>query len=188
MNRYTTFKNLASLRLQKSASRDICWRDLIESGVARGVVYDSYRAGKEQDQASTGHALPAPNAFGPFPLNIFFAPGKATVDEMIASTERGLYVTRFHYTRPVEPSKVVITGMTRDGVMRFENGEIVGAAFIEASVCQGCGSCAAECPAGAIQLTHYSDRQVWAKIDGLVDTTAGFIPLDQIAVSEGEAG
>ncbi|MGD9047464.1 MAG: TldD/PmbA family protein, partial [Anaerolineae bacterium] len=80
--------------------------DLIEKGVARGVVYDSYRAGKEGDQASTGHALPAPNAFGPFPLNTFFAPGTSTVEEMIASTEHGLYVTRFHYTRPVEPSKV----------------------------------------------------------------------------------
>jgi predicted Zn-dependent protease len=98
--------------------------DLIEGGVARGVVYDTYRAGKEEGQTSTGHALPAPNAFGPFPLNTFFAPGKATLEEMIASTERGLYVTRFHYTRPVEPSQVVITGMTRDGTFLIENGEI----------------------------------------------------------------
>jgi predicted Zn-dependent protease len=43
---------------------------------------------------------------------------------MIASTERGLYVTRFHYTRPVEPSKVTITGMTRDGTFLVEEGEI----------------------------------------------------------------
>jgi predicted Zn-dependent protease len=98
--------------------------NLIEEGVARGVVYDSYRAGKEQGQTSTGHALPAPNAFGPLPLNTFFAPGKATVEEMIANTERGLYVTRFHYTRPVEPSRVVITGMTRDGTFLIEKGEI----------------------------------------------------------------
>jgi heterodisulfide reductase subunit A len=67
-------------------------------------------------------------------------------------------------------------------------GGIIGAAFIEASVCQGCGSCAAECPAGAIQLAHYTDRQMGAKIDGLVDVMAGFVPLDQIMVSEGEAG
>jgi predicted Zn-dependent protease len=98
--------------------------DLIEKGVARGVVYDSYRAGKEGGQASTGHALPAPNAFGPFPLNTFFAQGTSTVEEMIAGTERGLYVTRFHYTRPVEPSKVVVTGMTRDGTFLIEDGEI----------------------------------------------------------------
>jgi PmbA protein len=98
--------------------------DLIEKGVARGVVYDSYRAGKEEGKRSTGHALPAPNSFGPFPLNVFFAPGDASLDEMIAGTERGLYVTRFHYTRPAEPTKVVITGMTRDGTFLVENGEI----------------------------------------------------------------
>ena len=97
--------------------------ELITNGVAKGVVYDSYCAGKEGRQ-STGHALPAPNTFGPFPLNAFFAPGDATVEEMIKSTKRGLYVTRFHYTRPVEPTKVVITGMTRDGTFLIENGEI----------------------------------------------------------------
>jgi PmbA protein len=98
--------------------------DLIENGVARGVVYDSYRAGKEEDKTSTGHALPAPNAFGPFPLNMFFAPGDATLEEMIATTERGIYVTRFWYTRPVEPTKVIITGTTRDGTFLIEKGEI----------------------------------------------------------------
>lgn len=97
---------------------------LIEKGVARGVVYDSYRAGREEGKSSTGHALPAPNTFGPIPLNTFFAPGDATLEEMIANTERGLYVTRFHYTRPVEPTKVVITGMTRDGTFLIEKGEI----------------------------------------------------------------
>jgi len=97
--------------------------ELITNGVAKGVVYDSYAAGKEGKQ-STGHALPAPNTFGPFPLNSFFSPGDATVEEMIKSTKRGLYVTRFHYTRPVEPTKVVITGMTRDGTFLIENGEI----------------------------------------------------------------
>jgi predicted Zn-dependent protease len=98
--------------------------DLIENGVARGVVYDSYRAGKEKGRVSTGHALPAPNSFGPFPLNIFFGAGDATSEEMISSTERGLYITRFHYTRPVEPTKVVVTGMTRDGTFLIENGKI----------------------------------------------------------------
>ncbi|HSR34473.1 MAG TPA: TldD/PmbA family protein [Anaerolineae bacterium] len=98
--------------------------DLIEGGVARGVVYDSYRAGKEQGKESTGHALPAPNTFGPFPLNTFFAPGDAAIEEMIASTDLGLYVTRFHYTRPAEPTKVVITGMTRDGTFLIKDGEI----------------------------------------------------------------
>ena len=44
--------------------------------------------------------------------------------DMLRSTERGIYVTRFHYTRPVEPKQVVITGMTRDGTFLIENGEL----------------------------------------------------------------
>jgi PmbA protein len=99
--------------------------DLLKDGTARGVVYDSYRAGKE-GRASTGHALAlgSPNPYGPLPLNTFFSRGEASVEEMIGSTERGIYVTRFHYTRPVEPSRVVVTGMTRDGTFLVEKGEI----------------------------------------------------------------
>ena len=98
--------------------------DFIEKGIARGVVYDSYQAGKESGRESTGHALPAPNSWGPIPANTFLAPGDATVQEMIESTERGLYVTYFHYTRPVERKRVIITGMTRNGTFLIENGKI----------------------------------------------------------------
>jgi predicted Zn-dependent protease len=98
--------------------------DFIADGIAKGVVYDSYTAGKEADKHSTGHALPAPNPMGPFPLNTFLSPGESSLQEMIAGTDRGLYVTRFHYTRPVEPKRVTITGMTRDGTFMIEQGEI----------------------------------------------------------------
>jgi PmbA protein len=98
--------------------------DLIRDGVARGVVYDSYRAGKEPGRSSTGHALPASIPLGPLPLHLFFSPGQATLEQMVAGTERGIYVTRFHYTRPVEPRQVVVTGMTRDGTFLIEHGEI----------------------------------------------------------------
>jgi len=98
--------------------------DLIKNGIARGVVYDSYRAGKEEGKVSTGHALPAGSAMGPLPLHTFFEPGEGTVPDMIAGTERGIYITRFHYTRPVEPTQVVITGMTRDGTFLIEDGKI----------------------------------------------------------------
>ena len=98
--------------------------DLIERGVARGVVYDSATAAKEEGKVSTGHALPAPNTQGPIPQNLFLAPGDTTLAEMVRSTERGVYVTRFHYTRPVEPMRLVVTGMTRDGTFLIENGEI----------------------------------------------------------------
>jgi heterodisulfide reductase subunit A len=48
-------------------------------------------------------------------------------------------------------------------------GEIIGAAFIESAVCHGCGSCASECPAKAIQLMHYTDAQTLTKVDALFD-------------------
>jgi len=97
--------------------------DLIKEGVAEAVVYDSYTAGKE-GKASTGHGLPSPNTFGPIPAHTFMAPGETSKEEMLASLDRGVWVTRFHYTRPVHPKLVIITGMTRDGTFLVEKGEI----------------------------------------------------------------
>ncbi|MDI6781097.1 MAG: FAD-dependent oxidoreductase [bacterium] len=42
-----------------------------------------------------------------------------------------------------------------------------GAAEIEPAKCQGCGICASECPAKAIELMHYKDTQVVAKVDAM---------------------
>ncbi len=100
--------------------------DFIRNGVATAAAYDSYTAGKEEGKRSTGHALPAPNTFGPFPWNMVMEPGEATKEEMLVSTEKGLWVTRIWYVRPVHPLKTIITGMTRDGTFLIENGEFVG--------------------------------------------------------------
>ncbi len=96
---------------------------IIENGVARGVVYDSYTANKDGKQ-STGHAYPAPNPYGPMPGHLFLASGPATLEDMIASTERGIFVTRFHYTNVVHEKQTIFTGMTRDGTFLIENGKI----------------------------------------------------------------
>jgi heterodisulfide reductase subunit A-like polyferredoxin len=45
-----------------------------------------------------------------------------------------------------------------------------GKAYIEAAACQGCGICASVCPRKAIQLQHYSDKQVMAKTAVLCST------------------
>ncbi|SRR5581483_8802051 len=97
--------------------------DLIERGVFRGPVHD-LRSAKQAGTQSTGHALPPPNPEGPFPLNLFLSPGDATLEEMIASTDRGLLVTRFHYSNVVHPVESTITGMTRDGTFLIERGEV----------------------------------------------------------------
>ncbi|MGW0182456.1 metallopeptidase TldD-related protein [Nocardia sp. NPDC003345] len=51
----------------------------------------------------------------------------ATLDEMIARTERGLLLTTLWYIREVDPATLLLTGLTRDGVYLVENGEVTGA-------------------------------------------------------------
>ena len=98
---------------------------LIEQGVCRDVVYDSQTAARAGVR-STGHGLPAPNPYGPFPLNMFLGAGATSRDDLIGGLDRGLLVTRFHYTNPVHPKLAIVTGMTRDGTFLVEGGRIVG--------------------------------------------------------------
>jgi predicted Zn-dependent protease len=98
---------------------------LVELGVCRDVVYDAQTAARA-GRRSTGHGLPAPNPYGPYPLNLVMEPGAASREELIGGLGRGLLVTRFHYTNPVHPKLAIVTGMTRDGTFLVENGEIVG--------------------------------------------------------------
>ncbi len=99
--------------------------DLIDKGVCRGVVYDAQTAARA-GVTSTGHGLPAPNPYGPFPLNMLMDAGTASRDDLIGGLDRGLLVTRFHYTNPVHPKLAIVTGMTRDGTFLVEGGKIVG--------------------------------------------------------------
>ena len=98
---------------------------LIDAGVFVDGVYDR-RSAQAAERASTGHGLPAPNPEGPFPLNVVLQPGSDRMEDMIASTERGLLISRFHYTNVVNPTESVITGMTRDGTFLIEDGAVVG--------------------------------------------------------------
>jgi PmbA protein len=94
-----------------------------ERGVAKEVTYDSFTAGRDGKE-STGHGLIAPNTAGPIPVNLFMVGGESSLEEMIKSVRKGIYVTRFHYSNVVEPMKAVITGMTRDGTFLITGGEI----------------------------------------------------------------
>ena len=98
---------------------------LVERGICREVVYDSQTAGRA-GRASTGHGLPAPNPWGPFPLNAVMSAGEVSREELIGGMDRGLLVTRFHYTNVVHPKLAIITGMTRDGTFLVDGGRIVG--------------------------------------------------------------
>ncbi|MFE5939830.1 metallopeptidase TldD-related protein [Streptomyces sp. NPDC056470] len=52
--------------------------------------------------------------------------GERSLEEMVASTERGLLLTCLWYIREVDPATLLLTGLTRDGVYLVENGEVVG--------------------------------------------------------------
>ena len=95
--------------------------DIVAGGVVQGPVYNSYTASKD-GLASTGHQRGATG--GPAAGNLFVAGGRQTTEEMIASMERGIYVTRFYYTRLAHSRGCVMTGMTRDGTFLIENGEV----------------------------------------------------------------
>lgn len=97
---------------------------LVDGGVPRELAYSrssARRAGVEP----TGHGFPLPNEIGEAPLNIVIAGGSTPLDQMIASTDRGILVTRLWYIREVDPYEKIMTGMTRDGTFLIENGDIV---------------------------------------------------------------
>jgi predicted Zn-dependent protease len=109
---------------------------LVEKGVIRRLVYSRASAGKmkKSEHATkvgsievTGHGFPLPNEIGEAPMNIVFeAPrGTKTVEEMIASTARGILLTRLWYIREVDPYEKILTGMTRDGTFLIEDGKPV---------------------------------------------------------------
>ncbi|MGQ9701073.1 MAG: TldD/PmbA family protein [bacterium] len=96
---------------------------LIDKGIAQNVVYDSLTAAKAKKK-STGHAMMYPNPFGPIPTHLVMKGGDSTIDKMIANIRKGILVTRLHYTNVIDPYKLVITGMTRDGTFLIEDGVI----------------------------------------------------------------
>jgi len=87
----------------------------IENGVVKNLAYDRFWAQKQGAQASA------------FSGSLRMNGGTTSVEEMIASTERGLLVTRFWYIRPVDPRTILFTGLTRDGTFLIENGKVTRA-------------------------------------------------------------
>ena len=96
---------------------------LIDHGVPKNLVY-SRASAKKMKTKPTGHGFTLPNDFGEAPMNLVFGGGDSSVEKMIASTERGVLVTRLWYIREVEPYEKVLTGMTRDGTFLVEEGKI----------------------------------------------------------------
>jgi PmbA protein len=108
---------------------------LVENGVVKRVVYarataERMKRSEHHDKVgpieATGHGFALPNEMGEMPVNLVFAAleNPQTLEEMIASTERGVLVTRLWYIREVDPYEKIVTGMTRDGTFLVENGRV----------------------------------------------------------------
>lgn len=92
-------------------ARRVTW---IEKGVLKTLHTDRYW-GKVTGTGPT-----------PFPAGIVMEGGTGTIDDLVASTERGLLVTRFWYIRTVNPQTAQVTGLTRDGLFLIEQGKVAG--------------------------------------------------------------
>lgn len=59
--------------------------------------------------------------------NLLVTGGDASLDDMVAGTEHGLLLNTLWYIREVDPTTMLLTGLTRDGVYLVEDGEVRGA-------------------------------------------------------------
>lgn len=100
---------------------------LIEDGIARAVVHDTRSAALAGGGArSTGHALePGGSAWGAVPTNLVLGGGDAaSLAELAAPIERGLYISRLWYLNPVHERSALVTGVSREGTFLIEDGRI----------------------------------------------------------------
>jgi predicted Zn-dependent protease len=84
----------------------------VENGVLKDLFYSRFWAEKMSKKPTAG------------PANVIMEGGKATVDDLIAGTERGVLVTRFWYIRSLDPQTILLTGLTRDGLFLIEKGKV----------------------------------------------------------------
>jgi predicted Zn-dependent protease len=95
---------------------DIERTDWIREGVINDLRF--HRAGAREH--GRPRATPGINNI------IVDAQGSASLEDMIASTERGLLLNTLWYIRSVDPATLLLTGLTRDGVYLVEDGRVVG--------------------------------------------------------------
>ncbi len=53
----------------------------------------------------------------------------------------------------------------------FVSHDGTGVARVNEALCKGCGTCVAACPAGALKARHFTDRQIYAEIEGLLQVS-----------------
>ncbi|MCA9488322.1 MAG: TldD/PmbA family protein [Myxococcales bacterium] len=129
----------AGKRGTKMFSDRVTLRSVLDDPAVPGVPFDQHGVpsddidwivGGELRHMMTSRYWAAHKAIPhtPYPLTVRMEGGDKSVEELIGSVERGLYVTRFWYTRFVDPMAMLLTGMTRDGLFVIEDGKLAGGA------------------------------------------------------------
>lgn len=90
--------------------------DWIRDGVINALAYP--RAAAAEFDAPV--AVPGDNL-------LLTGGSAATLDDLVARTERGLLLTTLWYIREVDPATALLTGLTRDGVYLIEGGAVTAA-------------------------------------------------------------
>jgi predicted Zn-dependent protease len=86
--------------------------DVIKDGRIVSLDYSRFWAQKQGARAHGRHG------------NMIMSGGSRSLEELIASTKKGVVVTRTWYIRSVDPQSLLLTGLTRDGTFYVENGKI----------------------------------------------------------------
>jgi predicted Zn-dependent protease len=84
----------------------------IDKGTVKALAYSRYWAQK-QGKTPTG-----------FPRGVLLAGGTATTEDLFKGVKKGVLITRFWYSRPLDPQTLLATGLTRDGVFLIEDGAV----------------------------------------------------------------
>ncbi|AEH51987.1 TldD/PmbA family protein [Pseudothermotoga thermarum] len=96
---------------------------IIENGVFKNVLYP-YGAALRFGKKPTGHTISLENMDYAMAPNLVVAAGSQPLEEMLASTESGIFVNTFHYMNVVDPHEAIFTGMTRHGTFLIEKGKL----------------------------------------------------------------
>ena len=85
---------------------------LIENGILCSLNYSRFWAQKMNSEPT------------PSPTNLLMKGGSGSIADLVRNTKDAILVTRFWYIRFLDPQAVLLTGLTRDGVFKIENGKI----------------------------------------------------------------
>ncbi len=96
----------------------------IDKGVLKELSYDRYWAQKQGVPANGGGGGGRGGGGGGGGGGLKMLGDNHSLEDLIASTDRGILCTRFWYIRPVDQRTILFTGLTRDGTFLIEKGKI----------------------------------------------------------------